>query len=145
MIVLFFNTNSICFISLSPFRAPLEYLWGLSSSPIPSTPPLQSSTMPPTPTPTPPASSPFSQTRTKTFQMAPPLLALYKHRQCQVWGVGGGVEGVQLPVKPPSLQWGPGASPNLLHACHMGAVLPGETLTGRTELNRVHIHCNAVR
>lgn len=27
----------------------------------------------------------------------------------------------------------------------MGAVLPWETLTGRTELNRVHIHCNAVR
>lgn len=44
----------------------------------------------------------------------------------------------------PGLQWGPGAYPNLLHACHMGAVLPRETLTGRTELNRVHIHCNAV-
>lgn len=27
----------------------------------------------------------------------------------------------------------------------MGALLPWETLTGRTELNRVHIHCNAVR
>lgn len=27
----------------------------------------------------------------------------------------------------------------------MGAVLPWETLTGRTELNRVHIHCNAVK